>query len=321
MNLHKIELDTPFKIGSVNVYLLTGDVLTLVDVGPKTPIALKMLTYEMEKLGYKISDLEQIVITHAHHDHFGLTKQLVDKSNAKTLIHPKTAPWLENHDFTWRRTLEYFNYLYSIAGVPENIINLINGGDDTFKLNTLAESAPIGKVLKDGEIIRMGSEEWQVIFTPGHSGDSLCLYHEGEKLLLSGDHLLADISSNPLLELPEGDWDIRKSSIQNQLKSLERIAELDILEVLPGHGKNIKDHKQVISERIRQYESRQQEVFSLVDSVPKNPYQVCMDLFPGLDASEMFLGISETIGHLDVLTEKGLIGREIKTDVEVYFSV
>ncbi|MCB0201931.1 MAG: MBL fold metallo-hydrolase, partial [Anaerolineae bacterium] len=64
--LHRITVPTPFAVGPVHAYLAEGDPLTLVDTGPDTEDALAALQGGLAGLGYDVSDVQRIVITHSH---------------------------------------------------------------------------------------------------------------------------------------------------------------------------------------------------------------------------------------------------------------
>jgi glyoxylase-like metal-dependent hydrolase (beta-lactamase superfamily II) len=84
----------------------------------------------------------------------------------------------------------------------------------------------IDRVLKDGEHIRVADLDALVIFTPGHSNDSLCLYCEGEGSLFVGD--------TPVV------IQTRDNTYEDAfLDSLERIASLNVTAIYPGHGSPI----------------------------------------------------------------------------------
>ena len=55
--VYHIEVPTPFAVGPVNVYLLAGEVLTLIDAGPLTNDAWQALSQGIEQIGYKLSDI------------------------------------------------------------------------------------------------------------------------------------------------------------------------------------------------------------------------------------------------------------------------
>ena len=68
----KMVLPTPFSVGDVNVYLVKGDSLTLVDAGVKTEVAWETFKQQLKEVGYEPRDIEQVVLTHHHPDHVGL---------------------------------------------------------------------------------------------------------------------------------------------------------------------------------------------------------------------------------------------------------
>ena len=96
----------------------------------------------------------------------------------------------------------------------------------TFKAEIMAFSPSFhkaDKVLKDGEIIKIGDGSFEVIHTPGHSNDSICLYNKREKLLFAGD--------SPLI-IKSKDYSFDQSFIS----VLEKLVELDIETIYFGHG-------------------------------------------------------------------------------------
>lgn len=316
-NIYKIKLPTPFFVGPVNVFLLTGDTLTLVDTGLNTPESMTALTQQLGKLGYRINDLQQIVITHAHHDHFGLAGKLVQKSQAITLMHPNVVPWLVNYNQTFEKYMTFFEDLFRQARVSEKFDIKTKAARPNF--NTMVDSAPVGKVLASKEVIRAGSDNWQVIFTPGHAGSSICLYQPDKKLLISGDHLLPTISSNPLLEPPEKQGIKREPSLPGYIKSLQITGSMDIKTVLPGHGENIYNHRQVVEKRLGQFASRQEHVLGLVNMEPKTAFQICMNMFPKIEPGELYLGLFEAFNHLDVLVDLGKIIKAQNREVDYFY--
>src|SRR5690625_6240969 len=73
--IHQLTLPTPFAVGDVHVYLIKGDMLSLVDAGVKTKEAWESLTHQLKQLGYRPEDIEQLILTHHHPDHIGLIEE------------------------------------------------------------------------------------------------------------------------------------------------------------------------------------------------------------------------------------------------------
>ena len=83
--------------------------------------------------------------------------------------------------------------------------------------------------LKEGEKIKLGNDELEIRFTPGHSPGSICFYHEAGGFVIGGDVLFN--SSIGRTDLPGGDFDTLINSIQTQLFTLP-----DETKVYSGHG-------------------------------------------------------------------------------------
>lgn len=73
----------PFVVRSMNIYLFPEEPLTLLDTGPKTEPARQAVEKTLNDHGFRVQDLKRIIISHGHVDHFGLARELVDKSGAK----------------------------------------------------------------------------------------------------------------------------------------------------------------------------------------------------------------------------------------------
>jgi glyoxylase-like metal-dependent hydrolase (beta-lactamase superfamily II) len=84
-------------------------------------------------------------------------------------------------------------------------------------------------LLKGGEVLRLGSDEIQIIHTPGHTPGSITIYIPSSKVLFTGDALFKE--SIGRTDLPGGSWD----KLVNSLRMLVTRFEHDVV-VYPGHG-------------------------------------------------------------------------------------
>ena len=97
---------------------------------------------------------------------------------------------------------------------------------ELFRPRVLAFSPNIEGVdvlLRDGQTIRMGDEDFEVIHTPGHSSDSVCLYGQTQGVLFAGDSPL-------LITSPSGVYE------QGFLAALEKLCARDVQRIYFGHG-------------------------------------------------------------------------------------
>ena len=83
--------------------------------------------------------------------------------------------------------------------------------------------------LKEGDIVKLGEDELEVLFTPGHSPGSICFYCKAQQFVIGGDVLFR--SSIGRTDLPGGDFDTLIASIREKLFVLP-----DEVTVYPGHG-------------------------------------------------------------------------------------
>lgn len=300
--IQRIEAPTFFPIGPVNCYLIEGDPLTLIDFGPPTPEAQAALSDGLQRLGYRPADLQLLVLSHSHVDHLGLAPWLVAESGASLLV-PRGEYWqVVDGPGEWRRRAVFLRDFLLGLGVPETEL-----AASTRRYDAAARSVgsvAVSGTLDEGDVITMGGAEWQVLTCPGHSVGHLVFYCPASGELIAGDHLLRDVSSNPLLEAPARGAAERPRSLVRYLHSLRRVAELEVAVVYPGHGLPFSGHRNVVAERIRLHETRKEQLRELVLGGVNTVYDLGKALFPQ-HGQELFLVLSEVIGHLDLLEEEG----------------
>jgi len=302
-----LAVPTPFPVGPVNVYLLEGQPLTLLDVGPRTPEAMAALNAELRALGHSLSEIEQVVITHAHHDHFGQARDVIEASEATLLSYHENRYPLEHFETWWEQRIDFVADLMLEEGAPPDSlgeIEVIRG------FAQYAASVSPVQPLGDNDELPMGGRVWRALHTPGHARGQLCFYDEQEKLLISGDHLLRDITANPVLETPRPGMTERPRSLPDYIASLKRIRELEVEMVLPGHGESVYDHRALVDEILMHHQVRGALILQLLRDRDHTVYELGVALFGGqLPGVELFLVMSEIIGHLDVLDLQGKVGR------------
>ncbi len=305
--LHQLVIPTPFSVGPVNIYVARDpDGLTLIDCGPHTSAALEALEAGLAGLGHTTSDIRRILITHAHADHYGLAAELVKQSGAQVLTHPFNRLALQDYGDEREQRLAFYRGLLVQAGVPAAITETIN----TMRrgIGHYAQAVDPSGELNDGDRLMMEEQEWQVLHTPGHSAGLICLYEPGSRLLLSNDHLLRAISSNPLVEPPPPGQSHRLKSLVEYMAQLGRVAALDISTAWPGHGGPIKDVPVLVQQRIEFHAQRAGRILEIIGQHSLTTFEIAQPLFPRLDPLNFFLAISKVVGHLEWLEAEGRIG-------------
>jgi len=302
-----IAIATPFPVAPTNVYVLEGEPLTMVDTGPLTGEALEALEKGVETLGHSLAEIEQLVITHAHIDHFGLAREVAERSGGKVLSFYQNLQPLQDFEAWWEGRIAYASRLFIEEGAPSGAMENI---EEIRAYQMYATSIPEVVPLDDGAEIQMGGTTWRAMHTPGHALGHLCFYHEASQLLLSGDHLLRDITSNPIIETPRLGMKERPRSLIDYMRSLRRIRDLEVRKVLPGHGEPVYDHRLLVDDILAHHQHRGRLILQLLREGAKSVYELGLALFgrelPGV---QFFLVMSEVIGHLDVLELQGKVRR------------
>lgn len=307
-NLHAFSLPTPYSVGNVNVYLLepthASEPMTLLDAGPNWEPSEKALRHSLAQRGYSVKNLERILISHPHPDHYGLVGKLAAESGATVHAHPASRSTLETGDSNGQRADTFYREWLSSNGVPVPIQKAIALARD----DTHHHSLPVqlSGTLNEGDEFRAGGLGWRVLATPGHSGGLICFYQSETGVLLSSDHLIGGISSNPVIEPPcDGELERPKRLLQ-YLFHLERVAALRPTIALSGHGSPIHDVPGLVKERIAFHQQRAEKLWRQMEGGPWNLFELTQRLFRStLPPIHQFLALSEVQGHLDLLEAAG----------------
>lgn len=306
--MHILTLPTPFPVGPVNTYLLGGDPLTLVDCGPKSPEALTALESGLAAHGKRIEDIRQLVLTHHHADHVGLTNTIVERSGAVVLAHPYNIPYLANYEAERLRHLPFYDQIWTEGGVPQAIIaEMEKSGSGMAQWH---EPVAITCAVDEGGTITMDGAEWRVYHTPGHSGGLICLLNPQTRELLSNDHLLLDITSNPVMEPPPlgGAAGPRPKRLVEYIHHMQRMADLNPVIAYTGHGDPIRDVPGLVQKRIAFHRRRAEKIYAALDGQALTLWELVQPIFPKLTRGlDYFLAHSEIMGHLDILVDEGKV--------------
>ncbi len=302
-----LAIPTPFAVGDVNLYLIEGSPLTLLDVGPNTPEAYNALVRQLKDCGYQISDIEQIIISHHHTDHVGLVQQVAEEANAPVIVHPYTKPFVESPKNARQWHDGFFQQVCIEGAVPDDMLSIINR--TTHWIDRFVNApATVARTINEGDHIWAGDIEWQVYYTPGHAGDLICLYHAATETLLASDHLILKISSNPLVE-PSPIGGLRPRRLIEYIHHLERIAALRPQIAYSGHGQPITDVMGLVTERLALHQKRADRIHGYFADGPANLWQITEQMYGHIGQAEKFLALSEVLGHIDILENAGRLVR------------
>lgn len=319
--LQTITIPTPYGVGPINCYLADGDELTLIDTGPKIPATLDALRAELNTRGLSLQDIRRVIVTHAHVDHYGLAGQIVAESGAQVLSHARNRWRLIDYDGDRDRQSEFYRAEFLANGVPPDQLERLVKGMRSMTRD--ADSIPAERFapLEDGHIIKLGDASWQVVYAPGHASGLVCLFDPQTSTLISSDHLLRDITSNPVFEPPLRGETERPRALADYIASMQKTAAMNIRLALPAHGEPIYDVRALVDARIAFHRSRLDHIEQQLDCCATTAYEICDILFPKLKSFDLFLGLSEVIGHLDILEMEGRVRREESNGLVHYIPI
>lgn len=310
----RIELPTPYAVGPVNVYVIKGERPTLIDVGPRTKDAERMLQAGLAAVGLSLTDIERIVITHTHVDHHGMLERVMKLSPGAQVSAHVHGQREFGHEHAQR--VEFYDELFAASGVPASLRGAITAGlRDMFALEPRVD---VHQWLYDGDLLELGDGTWRVLHTPGHSSSLICLYREATGTFITSDHVLPDVSSNAIIEPPPSGAEQRGHSLIQYVDAMRKVAKLPVTVALPGHGAPFTDVAQLVQERIAMHERRLDDIEANIPGHGTTVFELATGMFAPRDGDTLTLALSEVQGHLDVLLARERIVPEDRSGVIVY---
>jgi glyoxylase-like metal-dependent hydrolase (beta-lactamase superfamily II) len=321
--IHRLAIPTPFQVGRVNAYLIEDSPLTLIDSGPNSGKALDELEQALAARGHAIEDIELLVISHQHIDHFGLASILARRSGAQVAALEGLAPYLRDFRTSTELDDRFAQEIMLRHGIPADVVTALRAVSASFR--AWGSAVEITRPLRNGEELRLRDRTLRVLHRPGHSPSDTVFLDESRAILLVADHLIAHISSNPLLARPLGAGPDctgpRPRALIDYIASLERTRAMDLALVLSGHGEPITDHVTLIDQRLHMHCRRAERIHGLIAAQPRTAHEIAVELWGNVAVTQAYLTISEVLGHVDLLLDSGrVVEREDSADEVVRFA-
>jgi glyoxylase-like metal-dependent hydrolase (beta-lactamase superfamily II) len=305
-NLYRLEIPLPQNpLKSINSYVIKSPLRNLViDTGLNREECRKALQQGLETLHVDLAQTD-FFITHLHADHLAL---------ATTMAHDTARIYLSEADaartaiFQKRTGFEQFARLH---GMPEDEVK--EGLDNHPGVKYGISRLPRFRTCRDGDTIEVGEYVFSCVETPGHSFGHVCLYEPTKQYLVSGDHILRDITPN--IQSWSEDW----NPLVVYLASLEKIKGFDVKLVLPGHRGIFRDCRARIEELKQHHETRAREVLTILSDGGKTAYEVASkmswdivcDSWEQFPVTQKWFAVGEAIAHLMYLEALTRIEREV----------
>ena len=312
-NLYRIEIPLPRNpLKALNSYAIKGPERNLViDTGWNQQECMDAMQAGLKELEIDIRKTD-FFITHLHTDHLGLVSSLV-KDTSKIYFNQPEADRIKSGI-----SLDDLMDFARLNGFPEKELQRVLHSHPGFKFRS---KGPMSfHILKEGDTLSISDYVFHCVETPGHSKGHMCLYEPNKKILVAGDHILGDIT--PTITLWSDEW----NPLKEYLESLDKVYQLDIKLVLPGHREIFRDPKERIQELKDHHQKRLDEIIAILRKGRKNAFQVASrmtwdiaydswDLFP---VSQKWFATGEAISHLKYLEEKEVIRKEMRQQKIIY---
>ncbi len=326
--IHQIRTPIPHNmLGYTNLYLIQGSKgWLLVDTGSNHPATFAALQKQLGEMGLRFRDISQIVITHAHQDHFGLAGKVKQLSQAQLVLHHLEGSLAQPRQTTGDGHRGMMVSLMRQSGMPEAELSYFQWTSPTSSGHLPPPTLP-DLLVQGNETISTGLFTFRVIWTPGHSPGHICLYETSKKILISGDHILPIITPN----VSQYDPQLRRNPLRDYLSSLQALETLEADLVLPGHEHIFENLPQRIRELLHHHEQRLATIQDILKAGPKSIYEIASGIrwiikyegdpgitFHSLDIPNRGSAMGETTSHLELLRKEGKVERFFQENITCY---
>jgi glyoxylase-like metal-dependent hydrolase (beta-lactamase superfamily II) len=225
-----------------------GDGIVLVDCGMDQPGSVDQLEYAMAQVALSLEQVDELLITHAHSDHWGQAAPVIARSGAPMWMHPNFEHARSDYGDPDAAVAHHFE-IGRLSGVHERPLRAFLERYREMPSGVVEIVEP-DHALVTGVTIDTDLGPLHVYETPGHAPSHVSLFAPEHRLLISGDHLLGRVS-------PYFDFGWTPDPVAEFLTGLDTIETLDARLCVSGHGRpftdveaHIRANRELIAERL-----------------------------------------------------------------------
>ena len=314
-----VRIPLPFSLEHINVYLLEdAGGWTLVDTGVNDR-ASRAVWQDIFDTVLGDKKITRVIGTHLHPDHIGLAGWIVQQQGADlymTLGEMMIAKALMA-DASVEIPQHELDFIFSM-GVDRKMESALKSkGYEQYKKG-VSPLPPYYHRIEDGEMMHIAGRDWLVIVGRGHSPEHACLYCLDEPILISGDQVLPEITSNVSVYSREPFG----NPLAHWLTSLERMRQIpgDPL-VLPAHGPVFKGLYKRLKVQIDGHYTRLGRLHGFIGE-----WHTTVETFGALfrrkiSGIDFYLAMGEARAHLHLLESIGMAERRQDGDAVQFRAV
>ncbi|MEM7191268.1 MAG: MBL fold metallo-hydrolase [Pseudomonadota bacterium] len=259
----------PFTFLGTNTYLVGEEEVAIIDPGPLDEAHLDAIM--RATFGQRV---RHILITHSHRDHSDNARPLQLRTGGEIIAYgPSGTP--------------------RGAGAP--------GLDGGFVDSALKPDLSVAH----GDTIKGRGFALDIIHTPGHAPDHLCIALAGKRTVFTGDHVMG--WNTTVIAPPEG-------NMADFMMSLDRLTGRHDKVFLPGHGGRIESPRRVVRAYMTHRTWREQTILACIDEGVGTIPKIVARLYSGLDANLKVAAALSVLAHLQFLAARGLVTAEGATE-------
>jgi glyoxylase-like metal-dependent hydrolase (beta-lactamase superfamily II) len=312
----QVKAPLPFPLRWVNSYVIRGQKgLTIIDPGLHTVETEAVWEETFTQYGFAFSDVEQIVLTHHHPDHYGMAGWLQERTGgipvwiSQAGYEQALRLWGDSQSLTSEIAELFIKHGMDKIVVHKQLIPHMEG------FVQWVSPQPQVSFLAYDKHFRMGDRWFEPIVTAGHAAGHICFYDADRKEMFCGDHVLPQISPN-VSYIPGADG----NPLESFLASLDKISQYKVDKAYPGHREPFATFNLRVIELIEHHQDRLEKMVAHL-AEPKHVYQLCLDFFGDrLPIHQMRFAMAETLAHVIYLHKKGRIVEQERDGV-LYYSI
>lgn len=227
-------------LGHVNMYVMEDERgVAVVDPGLPTKESWSAVLQRLGQLGVPVARVHSVIVTHSHPDHYGGAERLRSESGADIITHrlfrtffdPTEPPDVDAEELAMMMRSPFDSTPWGGPGMDMPWQRKV-------KMRVARRFPRLMRVprpsirLNETDRMSFARREWMAVHTPGHTHDHLCLFDPETGTLLSGDHVLPNITPHISGLTGHGD---PLTLFFDSLDKVGRFAH-DISIALPAHG-------------------------------------------------------------------------------------